>query len=150
MLDKVQLRTELMTAYIEAFNTRSIEPVLDILHADFYFRWADGCGIRGELKYIGHLCKAFADFRKYEESITAELIYLDIDDRKVPAIKILAPVNTRIIFPVSGMFSMDGGFPQHNNDIILYCTVKHKKLHRVICYASQKNFEEHDWWKNRK
>ncbi|MBP7540735.1 MAG: hypothetical protein KA802_12485 [Saprospiraceae bacterium] len=147
--DKEELRLRIVQAYIEALNKMSVEPIINAIHPHFYFRWADNQGIWTELRYIGHLCKAFAEMKAMGKRINAELVWLHSASYRFPAIKIHAPINTRIIFPFDSTY-MDVPYPDHYEDVFMYPRIKHGKLFRVYCYASQENFDRDLWWVERK
>jgi len=82
--EQMKLRHEIVSAYVESLNTLSVEPIIELLHTEFMFKWIDNEGVRSELRYLGYLSKAFSQMKREGKSVNAELIWLHMEGYRFP------------------------------------------------------------------
>lgn len=106
-LESELFRAQIVRSFVLALNSLDIEPIIQHIHTEFMFKWYDNLGVRGELRFIGHLTKAFSEIKNEGGSVNAEFIWLEVGGYRFPSIKLLPAVDKRIIYPARWKYGVD-------------------------------------------
>ncbi len=125
---------KVISAYVKALNKLDVKPITFLLHPHFHFQYASGYnayGLSNDWRYLGYLYQTFAQMKKEDVKISAELGFLNEESIAYPCVQLNPPHDRRILFPNEKRLIESCWIETPQQQVFFRVRVKDGKIFRV-------------------
>jgi len=142
---KQKTAEEIVRQYALGLSTLDLSKFAFLLHPEFKFVYRIsndmGHGIRTDIRYIGHMYKAFYEMKEQGLSIKTDFCSVEVENVKSFCIKLLPPTYRPIIFPMDFQIKESFRRPVLNGEVLLIPRIENGLLCKVSCYTNERDFK---------